>query len=699
MADVAHPPPTSPPPIYSGRPLRSMSPQVQEDSQRAHNTAYESNMQTRPALRQTISIISNDATDKAKVQDVTSAAVMVHPPSGQPFMEASSATVEHLSEQDFQSSIRPVSSDQRMQPVFMRDDPARLSPAPRMMPIRHVLQDADRNNQPHRRVASDVPSIRLPEVHQRPMRHVSASNIDNIEHTENFQPLQYHHQRQDEQDLAKRASKLTIGTNYSDGSTSSDLRGRDQRPMSAIANSAHGRALQRPDSGFSSTSDFRGRNLSPAPNEQARATSAHSRSPEVRPLSYVDLLNVPYPQPPPGGAEKLHNPQLRAAVGTNASLLSTRKTLEMYRANAKKTTDLATQYQFAIFMVSAAQEASIESEDLSASGLSEKSSAGSIQADLLKEARTILQRLSDRSYPFAQYYLADGYSSGLFNKGKEDYDKAFPLFLAASKHGHAEAGYRTALCYEFGWGCRVDGSKAVQFYQHAASKNHPGAMLRLGRACLMGDMGLGKRYREGVRWLKRASESADFQYNAAPYELGVLHENGYGPDVFKDESYAAQMFTKAADLGHVEANYRLGDAYEHGKLNCPRDAALSVHFYTGAAQQGHPLAQLALCAWYMVGAEPVLEKDENEAYEWARRAAESGLAKAEYTVGYFTEMGIGCRRDPLEANVWYVRAADQGDERAKHRKSHSSCFPHGLEPLWLLTMGARNISSAMNGRS
>lgn len=44
-----------------------------------------------------------------------------------------------------------------------------------------------------------------------------------------------------------------------------------------------------------------------------------------------------------------------------------------------------------------------------------------------------------------------------------------------------------------------------------------------------------------------------------------------------------------------------------------------------------------------------------------------GLPKAEYAVGYFTEMGIGCRRDPLEANVWYVRAADQGDERAKHR--------------------------------
>ena len=30
-------------------------------------------------------------------------------------------------------------------------------------------------------------------------------------------------------------------------------------------------------------------------------------------------------------------------------------------------------------------------------------------------------------------------------------------------------------------------------------------------------------------------------------------------------------------------------------------------------------------------------------------------------------MGLGCRRDPLEANVWYVKAADQGDEGAKHR--------------------------------
>jgi TPR repeat protein len=103
-----------------------------------------------------------------------------------------------------------------------------------------------------------------------------------------------------------------------------------------------------------------------------------------------------------------------------------------------------------------------------------------------------------------------------------------------------------------------------------------------------------------------------------------LYETGYGDDIFADASYAAELFTQAADLGHPEANYRMGDAYEHGRLNCPRDPALSVHFYTGAAERGHAGAMMGLCAWYMVGAPPILEKDEEEAYEWARRSAELG---------------------------------------------------------------------------
>lgn len=397
-------------------------------------------------------------------------------------------------------------------------------------------------------------------------------------------------------------------------------------------------SLPRPSSAYSSSSEH-GIPVPPrspqwSPNQYDRAPSTASRrTPENRPRSsYVDLLNVPYPQPPPA-ATNLDNAHLRTAVGNNASLLSTKQTLDMYRANVKKTNDPTIQYEFAIFMVNTAQESMSshrengKQKDSPETRRDVSPTAGS-QAELLREARHILQRLADRSYPFAQYYLADGYSSGLFNKRVEDYDRAFPLFVAASKHGHAEAGYRAALCYEFGWGTRKDPQKAVQFFRQSASKNHPGAMTRLGKACMIGDLGLGSRHREGLKWLKRGAESADYQYNAAPYELGLLHETGFGDDIFQDQSYAAQLFTQSADLGHTEANFKLGDAYEHGKLGCPRDPALSVHFYTGAAQRDHPLAQMALCAWYMVGAEPVLVKNEIEAYEWARRAAESGELSA-----------------------------------------------------------------------
>lgn len=441
-------------------------------------------------------------------------------------------------------------------------------------------------------------------------------------------PFQYHHDRFNE----NTGIRLTPG-----GSQRPYFRTRSSEPsqLLTVANGfgshlppSKGHGLPRPNSAYSSTSDLAARNRSPqrSPNYLGRHSPASSaNTPESRPISYIDLLNVPYPQPPPA-ATNIDNLHLQKAVGNNASLLSTKQTLDMYRANVKKTNDPTIQYEFAIFMVQTAQEALIGEQEGFDGSHSESATPAEPRAELLREARHILQRLSDRSYPFAQYYLADGFASGLFSKGKEDYDRAFPLFISASKHGHAEAGYRAALCYEFGWGTRKDTPKAAQFYRQSASKNHPGAASRLGRACLVGDMGLGIRYKEGIKWLKRAAESADFQYNNAPYELGLLHETGYGDDIFLDESYAAQLFTQSADLGHMEANYRLGDAYEHGKLSCPRDPALSVHFYTGAAQKGHPLAMMALCAWYMVGAAPVLEKDENEAYEWAKRSAETGLS-------------------------------------------------------------------------
>ena len=55
-----------------------------------------------------------------------------------------------------------------------------------------------------------------------------------------------------------------------------------------------------------------------------------------------------------------------------------------------------------------------------------------------------------------------------------------------------------------------------------------------------------------------------------------------------------------------------------------------------------------MTAYYMVGVEGVLPQSDVEAYLWAKKAAEMGLAKAQYAVGYFTEVR------PISLNPWAI---------------------------------------------
>ncbi|KAI8370354.1 uncharacterized protein BYT42DRAFT_581983 [Radiomyces spectabilis] len=339
--------------------------------------------------------------------------------------------------------------------------------------------------------------------------------------------------------------------------------------------------------------------------------------------------------------------------GTKASLLSYAQTINMYRENAKKTNNPDIQCDFAIFMVEAAK--SVVDDDVT-------------RWEYLAEAEKLLKQLAARGHAESQYYLGNLYASGLLSKkGKNEFDKAFPLFVQATKHHHADAAYRAAKCYEDALGCRKDSAKAVQFYRKAATLNHPGSMYRLGVAEVNGELGISKNPRDGVKWLKRAAEAATTEYPHAVHELALLHEKGIDNVVFVDLEYAVTLYAQAADLGYAPSGFRLGECYEYGKLNCRQDPALSIHYYTIAAQQGHREACFALTAWYLVGSPGVLPQSDEDAYLWARRAAEKELPKAEYAVGYFTEVGIGTRKSPEEAMNWYRKAAQHGDKRAIQR--------------------------------
>lgn len=380
------------------------------------------------------------------------------------------------------------------------------------------------------------------------------------------------------------------------------------------------------------------------PNEKVLEAQQHASS------SNETFESFNFYQP---GTENSHELLTKHLGENNKGLLPKMKTIELYRQNAKKSQDPYVLFQFAQYILQ--------------TGLLMSEPENPFRTDLLQEAQHYLKKLADKSYVDAQYLLADGYSSGCF--GKIDNKQAFQLFQAAAKHGHIESCYRAAHCYEEGIGTQRDARKAVNFLKSAASRNHPAAMYKLGVYSYYGRMGLGKddnTKKAGIKWLTIAVSKANELICAAPYELARIYDVGFKDILISDKKYALELYVQAASLGHVPSALILGKAYELGEI-VPQDANLSIHYYTQAALANSPEAMLAMCAWYLVGAEPYLPKNDTEAYAWALRAAKLEYSKAQFAVAHFLEKGIGCEVDAVASQKWIQRAARNGDLRAKQK--------------------------------
>ncbi|KAH3669404.1 hypothetical protein OGAPHI_001525 [Ogataea philodendri] len=325
---------------------------------------------------------------------------------------------------------------------------------------------------------------------------------------------------------------------------------------------------------------------------------------------------------------------------TSVSLVSTDKVLELYGRNAKKIKDPDVQFSYAQVLVRNA--------------LATKPN-GSLEMKarkrFLSDAHDLLKRSSRGGCVDAQYFLGDSYAVGMF--GKPDDSKALEFFEASGKARHAEGAYRTAVCYRKGWGCTPDSRKVVKFLEIAALNNHPVAMMEYGIYCFKGLMGLPDdtiTKKQGISWLKRATEVASEFSCGAPYELGLIFFNGFKDIVIQDTKYAIKLFFQAASLGHAKSSSLLGKLYEVGDIVEP-NADLSIHFYNMAASSGDPEGMMGLCSWYFVGSKN-LERDYDEAFAWALRAAGCGLTKAMLLLQRFYELGIGCEKNLEKAKCW-----------------------------------------------
>jgi len=113
---------------------------------------------------------------------------------------------------------------------------------------------------------------------------------------------------------------------------------------------------------------------------------------------------------------------------------------------------------------------------------------------------------------------------------------------------------------------------------------------------------------------KAKQGNADAQFN-----LALLHHQGRGTP--QDRRYAIYWYTKAAEQGHVQAQYFLGKLYNFGDGEEVRqDFKLAVYWLTKAAEQGHIQAQYLLGHMYEYDDEP--PQDYKQAFFWYTKAAE-----------------------------------------------------------------------------
>ncbi|KAJ3088185.1 hypothetical protein HK102_009359 [Quaeritorhiza haematococci] len=334
--------------------------------------------------------------------------------------------------------------------------------------------------------------------------------------------------------------------------------------------------------------------------------------------------------------------QLNQQPGTSISLL---KNIDIYRKSAKSTNDPELQFEFAKFCV----ESSEQLEEPKA------------RAKLLDEGFTWLKKLSQSGFTEATYYLGLAYT----HDGR--HDQALSQYLAAAKKFHPSACYATADAMENARGTRKDTKNALQFYKKGATAGHKPSMFRLGVAYLHGELGLKQDVKEAVRWLKRGAAVADREHPEALYQLFLIYERGLPPQIPADVPYARSVLMEAANLGYVPALSKLGACYKDGILEFPVDPRESVRFFSEAAQGGDKEAQFALSGWYLVGVDGVLQQNEEEAFYWAQKAAKKNLARAQYAVGHFLEMGIGTPKNMEEAMKMYMSAAKIGDSQARQR--------------------------------
>ena len=209
---------------------------------------------------------------------------------------------------------------------------------------------------------------------------------------------------------------------------------------------------------------------------------------------------------------------------------------------------------------------------------------------------------------------------------------------------------------------RKDFNRALEF-----NDANPAALVALGRL-YAGGHGIEKNPILAVELFTKA---ADLEFLPAQFHLGYAYLMGEG--VAKDLLRARDILGQAATQGQVFAMMSLAASYRAEHAIKP-EAVLAEHWYQRALEAGEPKALLALAYMYEHG--EVGEPDLDRAMALLVQAAEEGVSGAHVSLGWAYLSGRGVAQDYEKAYAAYMKAANVQEKAAYVGLGH--LYQHGL---------------------
>jgi TPR repeat protein len=195
--------------------------------------------------------------------------------------------------------------------------------------------------------------------------------------------------------------------------------------------------------------------------------------------------------------------------------------------------------------------------------------------------------------------------------------------------------------------------QAIASLTEAAERGDIGAQCDFGIICA-GGRGVAADNMQARTWIRRAAEQGHAE---AQYYLGDTSDE-------EEQEEAVEWLRQAGEQGHVAAQFALALKYE-GTDGVWPDAEEAVTWLRRAAERGHADAQRLLGGHYASG--DGVAQDDTEAVGWLRKAAEQGNAAAQFELGEMFAVGRGVPQHDMQAAVWMCKAGESGDDFLRYK--------------------------------